>query len=67
MLEARKGLEVEIAGLASVKSSQKDIAAIEMEWNKMKLALGNILKKMEIDRAFYIRIPEKLLIVYYFS
>jgi len=31
LLEARKGLEVEIAGLASVKSSQKDIAAIEME------------------------------------
>jgi len=56
LLEARKVLEVEIAGLASQKVSQEDIFDIETVLNKMREAVGNIPKMMEIDREFHINI-----------
>ncbi len=58
LLEARKVVETEIAGLASKKCSSEDIANIELSLNNMKEALGNIPKMMEIDREFHINIAK---------
>jgi DNA-binding FadR family transcriptional regulator len=56
LLEARKVLEVEIAGLASQKASQEDISDIETVLNKMREAIGDISRMMEFDREFHISI-----------
>jgi DNA-binding FadR family transcriptional regulator len=58
LLEARKVLEVEIAGLASQKGTPEDISTIETALNKMREALGNIPKMMEMDREFHISIAQ---------
>lgn len=58
LLEARKVLETEIAGLASQKASPEEIAAIELSFKNMREALGNIPKMMEIDREFHINIAK---------
>ncbi len=58
LLEARKVLETELAGLASQKGSPEDITAIETALSKMREALGNIPKMMEMDREFHINIAK---------
>ena len=58
LLEARKVLETEIAGLASQKGTPEDISAIETALTKMREALGNIPKMMEMDREFHISIAQ---------
>ncbi len=58
LLEARKVLETELAGLASQKGLPEDITAIEIALNKMRKALGNIPKMMEMDREFHINIAK---------
>ena len=56
LLEARKALEVEIAGLASQKALPEDVSEIEAVLNKMREALGDIPRMMEIDRQFHLSI-----------
>lgn len=56
LLEARKVLEVEIAGLASQKALPEDISVIEVVLNKMRESLENIPRMMEMDRRFHISI-----------
>ena len=56
LLEARKALEIEIAGLAAKKASQEDINAIYESLHNMEEALGNIHEMMEFDREFHINI-----------
>ena len=56
LLEARKVLEVEVAGLASQKALPEDVPAIEAVLNKMSEALGDIPKMMEMDRRFHLSI-----------
>jgi len=56
LLEARKALETEIAGLAAEKATKEDIAAIQESLSKMKGAIANIPKIMEFDREFHINI-----------
>jgi len=56
LMEARKVLEVEVAGLASQKALQGDVSKIEAELNKMREALENIPKMMEMDRRFHISV-----------
>jgi DNA-binding FadR family transcriptional regulator len=58
LLEARKVLETEIAGLASQKGTPEDFSTIETALNKMREALGNIPKMMEMDREFHISIAQ---------
>ncbi|MDD5636560.1 MAG: FadR/GntR family transcriptional regulator [Atribacterota bacterium] len=58
LLEARKVLETELAGLASQKGSPEDIAAIETALSNMRDALGNIPRMMEMDREFHINIAK---------
>jgi len=58
LLEARKVIEVEIAGLASQKFSKEDIVDIEVSLNKMKTVLKDIPKMMEVDREFHINIAK---------
>ena len=56
LLEARKALEIEIAGLAAKKASLEDINVIYESLHNMEKALGNIPKMMELDREFHINI-----------
>lgn len=58
LLEARKVLEVEIVNLASQKALPEDVSAIETVLNKMREALKDIPKMMEIDREFHLRIAK---------
>lgn len=58
LLEARKVLEVEFAGLASQKGTKKDITAIERAFNKMKSAVGDISKWLEYDQEFHREIAQ---------
>lgn len=58
LLEARKVLETELAGLASQKATLEDINGIEIALINMEEALGNIPKMMEIDRVFHINIAK---------
>ena len=67
LLEARKIIEVEIADLASQKSSQEDIRSIETTLNEMRSAIGNIPRMMEIDREFHINIAKAAHNNYLFS
>jgi len=56
LLEARKVLEVEVAGLASQKALPEDVSAVETVLNNMRDALGDIPRMMEMDRRFHISI-----------
>ena len=49
---------MEIAGSASQKASQEEIATIEFSLNNMRKALDNIPKMIEIDREFHINIAK---------
>ena len=56
LLEARKAVETEIAGLTAKKATREEIAAIQGSLNKMKGAMRNIPEMMEFDREFHINI-----------
>ena len=56
LLEARKAVETEIAGLAAKKATKEDIAAIQESLDKMKNAVLDIPKVMEFDREFHVNI-----------
>jgi GntR family transcriptional repressor for pyruvate dehydrogenase complex len=58
LLEARKVLETEIAGLAAKKATEEEIAVIQGSLNKMKDAMTNIPEIMEFDREFHINIAK---------
>ena len=56
LLEARKAVETEIAGLAAEKATLEDIAAIQESLDKMKSAITNTPEIIEFDREFHINI-----------
>ena len=56
ILEARKAVETEIAGLTAKKATKEEIATIQGSLNKMKSAMANIPEIMEFDREFHINI-----------
>jgi len=56
ILEARKAIETEIVGLTAKKATKKEIAIIQESLDKMKNAITDIPKIMEIDREFHINI-----------
>jgi len=56
LLEARKAVETEIAELAAKKATPEDIDAISKSLNKMKGAVSNIPKMMELDGEFHLNI-----------
>ena len=58
LLEARKVVETEIAGLAAEKATKEDIAAIQDSLDKMRDAITNISEVMELDREFHINIAK---------
>lgn len=58
LLEARKVVEIEIAGLAAKKATPEDIKEIEEALDKMRKALGDTPQVMEFDRQFHVAIAE---------
>ena len=58
MLEARKGLEIEIAELAAKKATQEEIDTIYESLHKMEGAISNIPEMMELDREFHLNIAK---------
>ena len=58
LLEARKVVETEIAGLAAEKASSEDIKEIEEALNRMKNSLSDIPRAMEFDRQFHVAIAK---------
>jgi len=56
LLEARKAVETEIVDLAAKKATKEDIDAIYESLYKMKGAMSNIPKMMELDREFHMNI-----------
>ena len=56
LLEARKAVETEIAELAAKKATPEDIDAISESLNKMKGAVSNIPRMMELDGEFHLNI-----------
>jgi len=58
LLEARKVLEVEIAGLAAEKGTNEDLAAIQGSLDKMKRVINNAPKIIQSDREFHINIAK---------
>lgn len=56
ILEARKAVEREIAGIAAEKATEEDIAAIRESLDRMKSCITSIPKIMEYDREFHINI-----------
>ena len=58
LLEARKAVETEIAGLAAEKATKEEIARIQDSLDKMKQALTNIPEVMEFDREFHLNIAK---------
>jgi GntR family transcriptional repressor for pyruvate dehydrogenase complex len=58
LLEARKAVEIEIAELAAKKATLEDIDAISESLNKMKRAVNNIPRMMELDREFHMSIAK---------
>ena len=56
LLETRKAVETEIAGLAAKKATKEEIDAIQESLDKMKNSLTNIPEIMEFDREFHINI-----------
>jgi len=58
LLEARKAVETEIAGLAAEKATKEDIAAVQDSLDKMRSATTNISEVMEFDREFHINIAK---------
>ncbi len=58
LLEARKAVETEVAGLAAEKATKEDIAAIQESLDTMKGAITNIPEIMKFDREFHINIAK---------
>jgi DNA-binding FadR family transcriptional regulator len=58
LLEVRKVVETEIAGLAAEKATSEDIREIEEALDKMKNALDDTPRVMEFDREFHIAIAK---------
>ncbi len=58
LLEARKVIETEIAGLAAKKATLEDIEDIEEALDKMKNSLSDIPRAMEFDIQFHIAIAK---------
>lgn len=58
LLEARKAVETEIAGLAAEKATSEDIREIEEALDRMKNALNDTPRVMEFDREFHIAIAK---------
>ena len=58
LLEARKAVETEIAGLAAEKATLEDIKEIEEGLDRMKNVLNDTPRVMEFDREFHIAIAK---------
>lgn len=58
LLEARKLVEAQIAGLAAQKATKEDIAAIQKSLDKIKAASNDISKIMSFDREFHTNIAK---------
>ncbi|MEA1963642.1 MAG: FadR/GntR family transcriptional regulator [Candidatus Aerophobetes bacterium] len=58
LLEARKAVETEIAGLAAEKATPEDIKEIEEALDKMREALSDTPRAMEFDRRFHVAIAK---------
>jgi len=58
LLEARKVVETEIAGLAAEKASSEDIEEIEEALNRMRNALNDTPRAMEFDRQFHVAVAK---------
>ena len=58
LLEARKVVETEIAGLAAEKASSEDIKEIEEALDEMRNALNDTPRAMEFDRQFHVAIAK---------
>jgi len=58
LLEARKAVETEIAGLAAEKATSEDIREIEKALDGMKNTLNDTPRVMEFDREFHIAIAK---------
>lgn len=58
LLEARKAVETEIAGLAAEKATSEDIREIEKALDRMKNTLNDTPRVMEFDREFHIAIAK---------
>jgi len=58
LLEARKAVETEIAGLAAEKATSEDIKEIEKALDRMKNTLNDTPRVMEFDREFHIVIAK---------
>jgi len=58
LLEARKAVETEIAGLAAKKATPENIKEIEEALDRMKKALDDTPRVMEFDRQFHIAIAK---------
>ncbi|HYW85860.1 MAG TPA: FadR/GntR family transcriptional regulator [Spirochaetia bacterium] len=54
LLEARRVVEVEIAGLAAEKATEEDIAGIERIFEKHKTALSDFSKASAVDLQFHV-------------
>jgi len=58
LLEARKAVETEIAGLAAEKAASEDIREIEEALDRMENTLNDTPRVMEFDREFHIAIAK---------
>jgi len=58
LLEARKIVETEIAGLAAEKATPEEVKKIEETLNKMRNVLNDITQAMEFDREFHVAIAK---------
>lgn len=58
LLEARKVVETEIAGLAAEKATPEDAKKIEETLNEMRNVLSDIPRAMEFDREFHVAIAK---------
>jgi len=56
LLEARKAVETEIAGLAAEKATPEDIEEIEEALDRMREALSDTPRAMEFDRQFHVAV-----------
>jgi GntR family transcriptional repressor for pyruvate dehydrogenase complex len=58
LIEARKLIEVELAGLAALRSTQDDLQQIGIHLDAMETSLDNTGKFLEADIAFHITIGQ---------
>ncbi|MSV27385.1 MAG: FadR family transcriptional regulator [Bryobacterales bacterium] len=58
LIEARKLIEVELAGLASVRSTPEDLKQIGVHLDTMETSLGNSDEFLEADIAFHLALGQ---------